>query len=88
MYMQEGIIQDLYVNFVGTSEYPRRYHLLNGRIDEVTRELNNKMNPKLKKKLKRLCDDYEEVYSIGTEEAFISGFSFAIHLMTEAYAHK
>ena len=86
--MQDSLIKSIYVNFVGSNEYPRKYHLLNDRIDTITKELNIKMKPELKSKLKILCDDYEEVYNIGTEEAFTTGFSFAIQLLSEAYAHK
>lgn len=86
--MQESIIKMLYTEFVTSSEPSRRNYLLNDRIDFTIKELNKMMNKKQKKKFERLCDDYEKINSEDTERAFVDGFSFAIQLMSEAYAHK
>lgn len=86
--MQESIINMLYREFVKGSEPSRRWYLLNERVDTTIKELNKMMSKKQKKKFERLCDDYEKINSEDTERAFVDGFSFAIQLMSEAYAHK
>lgn len=86
--MQENIIKNLYINFIQSSEQPRRYYLLFERIDKNTKELKNVINKRNKKKLKQICDDYDEIASFEAENAFIDGFSFAVQLMSEAYARK
>lgn len=35
-----------------------------------------------------IIEDYEEIITITTDNAFIDGFSFAVQLMSEAYGHK
>lgn len=86
--MQESIIRDLYVNFVQGSAQSRKYYLLLERIDTDTQQLKRVMNNKNKKKLQRICNDYDEIITLEADNAFAEGFSFAVQLMSEAYAHK
>lgn len=83
-----GIIKDLYINFVGASEHPHKYYLLFERVDTNTKQLKRIINKKNKRKLEKLCDDYEEIISIESDEAFIDGFSFAVQLLSEAYSRN
>ena len=84
----EEIIKDLFVNYVGYGETSSKNFLLNERIDENTKKLNRILSKKHKKKLKTLCDDYENVNLIETEKAFTRGFSFTVQLMAEAFSQK
>ena len=86
--MQESLIKDLYVNYVQSSSQSRKYYLLLERIDTDTQQLKKVINKKNKKKLQRICDDYDEIITLEADTAFADGFSFAIQLMTEAYTHK
>lgn len=86
--MQSEIIKELYCNFVESSELPHKCHLLYDRISTNTKDLKKIMCKKYKKKLERLCEDYEEINTIEVDNAFVDGFSFAVQLMSEAYAHK
>ena len=85
--MQE-IIKDLYYNFVESSELPRKYHLLCDRISANDKDLKKIIKKKHRKKLEMIIEDYEEIITITTDNAFIDGFSFAVQLMSEAYGHK
>lgn len=82
------IIKDLYINYVSGSQLPRKYYLLFERVETTTKQLKRIMNKKNKKKLEKLCDDYEEIISIESDEAFVDGFSFAVQLLTEAFNRK
>lgn len=82
------IIKDLYYNFVESSELPRKYHLLCDRISANDKDLKKIMKKKHRKKLEMIIEDYEEIITISTDNAFIDGFSFAVQLMSEAYGHK
>ena len=84
----EELIKDIFVNYVGYGETSSKTLLLNERIDENTKKLNKIINKKNRKKLKTLCDDYEEVNLIETENCFVRGFSFAVQLMAEAFSQK
>ena len=86
--MQESLIKELYYNFVGSSELTRKYHLLVERADDTAKQLRKVMNKKNKKKLERLCDDYEEIISLEVDNAFCDGFAFATQLLSEAYTRK
>lgn len=82
------IIKDLYINYVGCGDTTRIDYLLTDRIDSIIKELQKKINNKHKKKLETLCNDYEKVNLIETEQAFTRGFAFAVQLLSEAYSHK
>lgn len=82
------IIKDLYYNFVESSELPRKYHLLCDRISANDKDLKKIIKKKHRKKLEMIIEDYEEIISITTDNAFVDGFSFAVQLMSEAYGHK
>lgn len=86
--MQKGIIKSLYGNFVEGSEPPRRCQLLYDRINDNTKILKKSISKRNKKKLEMLCSDYEATNIMEVEEAFADGFSFAVKLLSEAYAHK
>jgi len=82
------LIRDLYNNYVDSNEMPRKYYLLNDRIDKTLNELKKKMNNRTKKKLDLLCEDHLELILIESEEAFIQGFSLATQLLSEAFNQK
>lgn len=82
------IIKDLYYNFVESSELPRKYHLLCDRISANEKFLKKIIKKKHIQKLEMIVEDYEEIITITTDNAFIDGFSFAVQLMSEAYGHK
>lgn len=82
------IIKDLYTNFVGSGDKTRKYYLLNDRIEEITKELQRKLKNKYKGKIEMLCNDYQEINLIDTEQAFTRGFAFAVQLLSEAFAEK
>ena len=86
--MQKGLIKSLYNNFVEGSEPSHRCHLLYERIDDNTKSLKKSINKRNKKKLDMICNDYEATNTMEVEEAFADGFSFAVKLLSEAYAHK
>ena len=82
------VIKDLYINYVGHGAMPRRYYLLNNRIDKNITELKKIMYKKNKKKLDKLCDDFTQMNIIECDESFIDGFSFAVQLLSEAFNRK
>lgn len=82
------MIKDLYVNYVGVGDITRKDYLLNDRIDAITKELQRKLNNKNKKKLEKLCNNYQEINLMETEESFARGFAFAVQLLSEAFAQK
>ena len=86
--MNNEIIRDLYINFVGPGDMPRKGYLLNDRIDTNKKDLLHRLHKKDKKKFEQICKDYEETNLLECEEAFIRGFSFAVQLMSEAYGRE
>ena len=86
--MSKNIIRELFYNFVESSELPRKYYLLTERVDDTTKKLNKSLNKKNKKKLERLCNDYEEILAFEVENAFGDGFSLAVQLMSEAFGRS
>ena len=76
------------IKYVDSNEMPRKYYLLNDRIDKTLNELKKKMNNRTKKKLDLLCEDHLELILIESEEAFIQGFSLATQLLSEAFNQK
>ena len=72
------IIKDLYYNFVESSELPRKYHLLCDRILANEKYLKKIIKKKHIQKLEMIVEDYEEIITITTDNAFIDGFSFAV----------
>lgn len=86
--MSESLIKDLYTNFVDSSESPHLCYLLYERIDTTTAELKSVLYKENRKKLERLCQDYEKINLMETDRAFVDGFSFAVKLMAEAFANK
>ena len=86
--MNNEIIRDLYINYVGTGENSRKCYLLFDRIEHSQKDLMQILHKKNRKKLEQICEDFEERKCIETEEAFIRGFSFAVQLLGEAYSKK
>ena len=86
--MQSEIIKELYGNFVEGGEPPHLCHLLYERIDTTKTELNSILYKNNRKKLERICNDFEEINLMETDRAFVDGFSFAVKLMAEAFSHK
>lgn len=55
-------IKDLCINYVsGCGELPRRYYLLNDKIDIMQKELKSKLSKKDTKKLDKLCDTFLDI---------------------------
>lgn len=83
------MIKDLFINYVdGVEEMPRKYQILNDKIDTSTKYLERKLNKKDRKKLLKLCDDFFEVNGIECEESFVCGFAFATQLLSSAFSYK
>lgn len=86
--MQSELIKMLYGNFIESSDPPYKSHLLNDRINTNTKSIKRILNRKNKNKLDLICKDYEEINIMDVENAFADGFSLAVQLLSEAYAHK
>lgn len=88
--MSAETIKDLGTNYVsGSSEMPRKYHLLNDRIDKMQEELKHKLKKnKDKKKLDKLLDTFLEASVIECDENFADGFALATILLAEAFTRK
>ena len=84
----DELIKELFTNFVGNGDTPAKVFLLNQRIDENTKKLNQAIKKKHKSKLETLCKDYEEVNLMQMDNAFVRGFSFGVQLMAEAFNQK
>lgn len=83
-------IKDLSLNYVeGPITMPRKYYLLNERIDTIQRELKYKLNKeKDKKKLDSLIETMMETTSMENDEQFVSGFVLATRIMAEVLTYK
>ena len=83
-------IKDLGINYMqGLGTMPRKYYLLNDRIDIIQKQLKQKLrNKKDKKKLDKLVDMLMETNSMECDEQFISGFVLATRIMAEVLTHK
>lgn len=86
--MKKSLISDLYHNYITETEQPRIYFLLLERIDTNTKKLKKHMNNRNKKILQRICDDYDKITALETDNAFADGFSFAMQIMLEAFNRK
>lgn len=88
--MSAEIIKDIGTNYVsGCGEMPRKYHLLNDKIDKMQEELKHKLkNNKDKKKLDKLLDTFLETCSIECDENFADGFALATQIMAESFTRK
>lgn len=84
----DNLIKDIFTNYVGFGDVSKEYYMLSERIDVNTKMLNKVINNRHKKIFEKLCNDYEELNIIQSEDAFVRGFVFAVHLLSEAYAHK
>lgn len=82
------LIKDMFTNYVGHGDMSREYYLLNDRIEMNTKILNKIIHKKYKKRFETLCNDYETINLAQSDDSFVRGFSFAVHLLSEAYAHK
>lgn len=84
------IIKDLSINYMqGLGTMPRKYYLLNERIDTIQRELKYKLNKeKDKKKLDTLIETMMETTSMENDEQFVSGFVLATRIMAEVLNYK
>ena len=85
-----SLINDLNINYMrGLGNMPRRYYLLNDRIDATQKTLKQKMrNKKDKKKIDTLMDMIMEANKYENEDQFIAGFVLATQLMAEAFSYK
>jgi hypothetical protein len=83
-------IKDLNLNYVeGPITMPRKYFLLNERIDALQKQLKQKMhNKKDKKKIDKLVDMLMETSSMESDEYFVSGFVLATRIMSEVLNYK
>ena len=84
------IIKDLSINYMqGLGTMPRKYYLLNERIDTIQRELKYKLNKeKDKKKLDKLIETMMETTSMENDDQFVSGFVLATRIMAEVLTYK
>ena len=76
------IIKDLGINYMqGLGTMPRKYYLLNERIDTIQKELKYKLNKeKDKKKIDTLIETMMETTSMENDEQFVSGFVLATRI--------
>ena len=84
------IIKDLGINYMqGLGTMPRKYYLLNERIDTIQKELKYKLNKeKDKKKIDTLIETMMETTSMENDEQFVSGFVLATRIMAEALTYE
>lgn len=83
-------IKDLGINYLRESvTMPRKYYLLNNKIDIMQKELRQKLNNNRdKKKFDKLIDALMEVGTFESDGQFVSGFVLATHIMAEALTYK
>lgn len=83
-------IKDLGINYLRESvAMPRKYYLLNNKIDIMQKELRQNLNNKRdKKKFDKLIDALMEVGTFESDGQFVSGFVLATHIMAEALTYK
>ena len=86
----ESIIKDLNINYLrDLGTMPRKYYLLNDRIDYTQKILKQKLHKKKdKKKVDDLIDMFMEASSMESNEQFVAGFVFATQLMAEVFSYK
>lgn len=84
------IIKDLGINYMqGLGTMPRKYYLLNERIDTIQKELKYKLNKeKDKKKIDTLIETMMETTSMENDEQFVSGFVLATRIIAEAFTYE
>ena len=84
------IIKDINTNYVdGPSTMPRKYFLLNDRIEVLHTQLRQKLKSKKdKKKLDKLVDMLSQTSSMECDEQFVSGFVLATRIMSEVLNYK
>lgn len=83
-------IKDLNLNYVqGPMTMPRKYFILNDKIEELQKQLKKKLhNKKDKKKIDKLLDMLMETNSMECDEHFVSGFVLATRIMSEVLNYK
>lgn len=83
-------IKDLGINYMqGLGTMPRKYYLLNDRIDIIQKQLKqNLRNKKDKKKVDELINTIMKTSAFESDEQFVSGFILATHIMAEALTYK
>lgn len=84
------IIKDLNLNYVeGPYTMPRKYFLLNERIEVFQKQLKQRLhNKKDKKKVDKLVDMLMETSSMENDAQFVSGFVLATRIMSEVLNYK
>ncbi len=82
------MIKDLFINYIGNGNSTKKEIALMENIDKNMSTLNKILNKKCKKKLNKLCNDYDKINEIEVEQAFTRGFSYAVQLMAEAFSQK
>lgn len=85
-----SIIKDLNINYLrGLGTMPRRYYLLNDRIDTTQKLLKRKLyNKNDREKFDKLIDMLMETNRFENEEQFITGFVLATQIMAEVFSYK
>ena len=83
-------IKDLGINYMqGLGTMPKKYYLLNDRIDIIQKQLKQKLrNKKDKKKVDELINTIMKTSTFESDEQFVSGFILATQIMAEALTHK
>ncbi len=82
------IIKDLYVSYIEDEKILPNCYFLYERVSRNVKEIEKIIGKKHKKRLDLLCGDYEKINVNEKEEAFTSGFAYAVKMMAEAYGHK
>lgn len=83
-------IKDLGINYMqGLGTMPKKYYLLNDRIDIIQKQLKQKLrNKKDKKKVDELINTIMKTSTFESDEQFVSGFILATQIMAEALTYK
>ena len=68
---------------------PKKYYLLNDRIDIIQKQLKQKLrNKKDKKKVDELINTIMKTSTFESDAQFVSGFILATQIMAEALTYK
>ena len=73
----------------GLGTMPKKYYLLNDRIDIIQKQLKQKLRSKKdKKKVDELINTIMKTSTFESDEQFVSGFILATQIMAESLTYK